>query len=316
MKRIIKTFVLALLVAISFSLLSIGPLYNIKVNEHHEVLPIEEVESLSFTEGEHTFGNKKIEATSENADAVFVQNGGTVITIESGYYDGGDLGSTTAVYARDGAKVIINNGIFKAGEGCAAIYAKNNSIVEINGGHFEVDGPYGETYFVLNLADNTNSQILVKGGTFVNFNPADNKSENPQVNFVAEGYEVTSETKENGDVWYTVVPMAGTVIPESSHSDLGVEGIDYATKEVVLGDSVLGFLKIEVENKYYLQTISTWVSGFIFGFVLCYIIKSIKRKQKKNKKNQSKKNGSDNSLKVNFPNPVEQNQHKKNNITF
>lgn len=151
--------------------------------------------------------NLKIEATTENADAVYAEGAGTIVTIESGYYDGGDNGSTTAVYAKDGAKVVINGGTFKAGEGCAVIYAKYYSLVEINGGFFEADGAYNGTYFVLNISDNTNAEIIVKGGTFVNFNPADNASENPAVNFVAEGYEVVSETQENGDVWYTVQPI-------------------------------------------------------------------------------------------------------------
>lgn len=167
---------------------------------------------LSFTDGEHTVENLRIEATVENADAIFASGESTVVTIESGYYDGGDNGSTTAVYARDGAKVVINGGTFKAGEGCAVIYAKNNATVEINGGFYEVDGAYNGTYFVLNLSDGTNSTIIVKGGTFVNFNPADNASENPAVNFVAEEYEVVAETQENGDIWYTV--QASEVVEE------------------------------------------------------------------------------------------------------
>ena len=173
------------------------------------VVPQETVsEPLSFTDGEHTVQNLRIEATAENADAVFASGENTIVTIESGYYDGGDNGSTTAVYAKDGAKVVINGGTFKAGAGCATIYAKNNAIVEINGGYFEADDVFNGNYFVLNLSDNTNSSIVVKGGTFVNFNPADNASENPAVNFVAEGYEVVSETQENGDIWYTVQAIA------------------------------------------------------------------------------------------------------------
>lgn len=176
------------------------------------VVPQETVsDPLSFTEGEHTVENLRIEATAENADAIYANGEGTVVTIESGYYDGGDNGSTTAVYARDGAKVVINGGTFKAGEGCAVIYAKNNATVEINGGFYEADGAYNGTYFVLNLSDGTNSTIVVKGGTFVNFNPADNASENPAVNFVAEGYEVVSETQENGDIWYTVQKVAENI---------------------------------------------------------------------------------------------------------
>ena len=176
------------------------------------VVPQETVsDPLAFTEGEHTVENLRIEATAENADAIYANGESTIVTIESGYYDGGDNGSTTAVYAKDGAKVVINDGTFKAGEGCAVIYAKNNATVEINGGFYEADGAYNGTYFVLNLSDGTNSTIVVKGGTFVNFNPADNASENPAVNFVAEGYEVVSETQENGDIWYKVQKVAENI---------------------------------------------------------------------------------------------------------
>ena len=36
-------------------------------------------------------------------------------------------------------------------------------------------------------------EIIVKGGTFVNFNPADNTAEGAHTNFVAEGYKVVTE---------------------------------------------------------------------------------------------------------------------------
>lgn len=176
-------------------------------NRVWENFPKAEVVSgaLSFYEGATVLENYRIEEKKDDIDAVYVDGAGTVVTINSGYYDGGDNGSTTAVYAKNGAKVVINGGTFKAGSGCAAIYAKNYAYVEINGGFFEVDGAYEGTYFVLNLGDNTGAKILVRGGTFVNFNPAENKSENPAVSFVAKGYKVVSEEKDNGDVWYTVV---------------------------------------------------------------------------------------------------------------
>ena len=53
---------------------------------------------------------------------------------------------------------------------------------------------------------NGTAKIIVTGGTFVNFNPADNQAEGPGTNFVAEGYKVISEEQPDGDVWYTVVP--------------------------------------------------------------------------------------------------------------
>lgn len=49
--------------------------------------------------------------------------------------------------------------------------------------------------------------ITVSGGTFVNFNPADGDDVTGTSTItVAEGYKVVSETKENDDIWYTVVP--------------------------------------------------------------------------------------------------------------
>ena len=53
---------------------------------------------------------------------------------------------------------------------------------------------------------NGTAEIIVTGGTFVNFNPADNQAEGPGNNFVADGYKVISEEQPDGDVWYTVVP--------------------------------------------------------------------------------------------------------------
>ena len=64
--------------------------------------------------------------------------------------------------------------------------------------------------YTLNCYDdnykNGSAKIIVTGGTFVNFNPADNQAEGPGTNFVAEGYTVVPETQANGDIWYTVVP--------------------------------------------------------------------------------------------------------------
>ena len=56
---------------------------------------------------------------------------------------------------------------------------------------------------------NGTAKIIVKGGTFVNFNPANNAAEGAGTNFVAEGYSVIKETQANGDVWYTVVEGTG-----------------------------------------------------------------------------------------------------------
>ena len=52
---------------------------------------------------------------------------------------------------------------------------------------------------------NGTAKIVVKGGTFVNFDPSNCTAEGEGTNFVAPGYKVVSETQSNGDIWYTVV---------------------------------------------------------------------------------------------------------------
>ncbi len=83
----------------------------------------------------------------------------------------------------------------------------------INGGFFDcrpVGNVTEDQYrYTLNCVDanyGRGATIIVTGGTFVNFNPADNQAEGPNTNFVADGYKVISETKTNGEIWYTVVP--------------------------------------------------------------------------------------------------------------
>ena len=41
----------------------------------------------------------------------------------------------------------------------------------------------------MNLKDNTGASITCYGGRYFMFDPANNKSENPAVSFVAPGYE-------------------------------------------------------------------------------------------------------------------------------
>lgn len=77
-------------------------------------------------------------------------------------------------------------------------------MTEIGGGTLEVKGGGGGSTCRLNLYDG-GAEIAVYGGTFKNFDPSDNQSENPRYNYVAEGYKVVAETVGE-DTWYTVVP--------------------------------------------------------------------------------------------------------------
>lgn len=153
-------------------------------------------------------GNNK-----KNFTALIVDADTTINADDNGGIDTGTNGGY-GINVRNGAKLTINGGNYYGG-GTAVQVQKGE--LEINGGIFAVepfDGSYGYN-FLLNCIDaaykNETAKIIVKGGTFVNFNPADNGAEGEHTNFVADGYKVVRETKDNGEVWYTVVSATAKV---------------------------------------------------------------------------------------------------------
>lgn len=113
-----------------------------------------------------------------------------------------------AVWA-NGGKVTIKGGKFyNNGDNSDLIYASNGSLVEIYGGEFYANKNEGASgtkndYPALNIKDKDrkNTSILVYGGKFYGFNPADNVSEGADTNFVAKGYK-SIEIEPN--VWEVV----------------------------------------------------------------------------------------------------------------
>ena len=126
----------------------------------------------------------------EGFDAIWVLTGGELVI--NG--EGNVTGSYYGLYAGGNAKVTINGGNYFGI--AAAIYAQSTAVVEINDGTFmaENDSPeYGPQQFTLNIKDNSNAQILVKGGKYYKFDPANNTAEGPATNFVVEGYTSVQE---------------------------------------------------------------------------------------------------------------------------
>ena len=159
--------------------------------------------------------NKKITSPYEmgnnntNFTALLVAADTTINAGEDGGID--TQGGAYGINVLSGANLVINGGTYYGG-GTAVQVQKGT--VTINGGHFAVepfsDARYGYN-FLLNCIDdnykNDTAKIIVKGGTFVNFNPANCKAEGEGTNFVADGYGVVTTPQANGDVWYTVVPQ-------------------------------------------------------------------------------------------------------------
>ena len=113
-------------------------------------------------------GSGAVKAKENDVFAVDVQDGGNLV-IEAGEY----VGNMDAVYVLEG-------------------------MAEIKGGKFSIQqlsenpDPYG---YVLNCYDDNRkigkAKILVSGGEFVKFNPADCAAEGPHTNFLADGYKST-----------------------------------------------------------------------------------------------------------------------------
>ena len=143
-----------------------------------------------------------------NFCALIVDADTTINATENGGIDTGTNGGY-GINVRNGATLTINGGNYYGGG--TAVQVQKGTLI-INGGTFAVEKYEDEAYgynFLLNCIDSAyrdgTAKIIVKGGTFVNFNPADCKAEGANTNFVADGYHVVSAPQENGDVWYTVV---------------------------------------------------------------------------------------------------------------
>lgn len=112
-----------------------------------------------------------------------------------------------AVDVQDNGKLTIENGEFIGN--VHSVYVLQGS-AEIKGGKYSIQQVYSETQpyqFVLNLFDknreNKTATIVVTGGQFENFDPANNEAEGKNTNFVAEGYK-TTHTEEGDKTIYTV----------------------------------------------------------------------------------------------------------------
>ena len=138
-------------------------------------------------------GKSIVNVNPETQDTIIVPADASLVIKGNGVVDGGSGSSCNmAVYIK-GGHCVIEDGTFHVGpdkndswNSCIEI---NGGILEIKGGTFSTDRPYNNRYFVLNKKDNSDSVISVTGGTFVNYDPANSATENPEQNFVANGYK-------------------------------------------------------------------------------------------------------------------------------
>ena len=175
-------------------------------------------------------GAGTLQAKENDCFAVDVQDGGTVV-IEDGTY----VGNVHAVYVY---------------EGTAEIMGGKYSIQQLSSN----PDHYG---YVLNCYDdmrkNGKAKILVSGGEFVKFNPADCAAEGPHTNFVADGY--ISVEAEAG-VW-TVVRGTKPVVMTTAELRATLTAFTSAGS----GDNV-----IEIGKDIVLKDGETWTPAKVDGY--------------------------------------------------
>ncbi len=160
-----------------------------------------------------------------NNAVVTVSGKGTVTAVES------KEKYAMAVWADNGT-VIINDGYFTQDisgddDQYDLIYASGTGVIEINGGTFKSVTPK----WTLNIKDNSEAKIIVRGGSFYKYDPSNSETENPTANFVADGYTVV----KNGD-WYTVVKATASDTEEFKNAVAGANDGDtiLLTDDIVL----------------------------------------------------------------------------------
>ena len=142
----------------------------------------------------------------KNFCALIVDADTTINATKNGGIDTGVNGGY-GINVRKGANLTINNGYYYGGG--TAVQVQKGTLT-INGGTFACE-PFGDPYgynFLINCVDaaykDETAKVIIKGGTFINFDPSNNSAEGAGTNFVASGYTVKSEVK-GSDTYYTVV---------------------------------------------------------------------------------------------------------------
>lgn len=159
--------------------------------------------SVTIPAGKHlTFNlNGKTVSVKGNSTGCIILDGDLIIKGSGSFVD----------VNGDGDLFEVHDATLTVDEGCKAIFQSSLSCVKmssasaklvINGGKWK-SGEVNAKYLTINKGEEgKNSQIIVKGGAFYKFDPAIPSAENPQDNWVADGYT----SYQDGD-WYKVITV-------------------------------------------------------------------------------------------------------------
>ena len=195
--------------AISDAMKKAGSVINVTESVAPEKTLIAEKKDITLNMNGKTIANTRDiwDVAPNNWSLVSAQNGSSLTINGNGTFKA-KKDDCYAVDVQDGSSVVIKNGTFVGN--IHAVYVLEGTAI-IEGGTYSVQQKFSQQYpdeYVLNCYDSNyksgSAKIIVKGGTFINFNPADCRAEGEHTNFLAEGYKVKSEVK-GSDTYYTVV---------------------------------------------------------------------------------------------------------------
>ena len=155
--------------------------------------------------GKTIFGPNDMGNNRNNFAVLYIKTDTTIINSSS---NGGINTQTNGAYCinvMDGAQLTINAGTYYGGG--TAVQVQNGTAI-INGGVFNcepyTDPAYGHK-FLINCIDsayrNGTAKVIIKGGSFINYDPSDSASENPSGNFCAPGYVAVKNDATENPVW-------------------------------------------------------------------------------------------------------------------
>ena len=235
----------------------------------HEVLESNIVITKTLT---INLGSYTISAPHNEDLAVLQVEGEGKLTInateEGGINSASDSNDCSiAVWARNGGEVIINGGFYtnvgalsNLGNNKFAnnemIYTSGNgSKITINDGFFMgnfLNEKWG-TRYTLNKHDSTDSEIVVNGGFFFGYNPAESLSEYPVENFVAENKIIAG--------FETSVPrfgFEGMVYAVASTSDFAEIVSSEIVSEITLNGNVVLERGFVIENRTFTLNLNSY----------------------------------------------------------
>ncbi len=164
---------------------------------------ITEDTNVNFSTNTVTLDLPDATSATENWVGINVNGGNVVFEGTTGGVTTADNPELYAVVVRNGANLTINGGSYIGGTTAVSV---TEGTVTINGGYFAAQEE--NTNYVINCIDSAyragTANVVITGGSFLNWNPANNNAEGAGTNFVADGYTVVTEEVADGTL-YTVV---------------------------------------------------------------------------------------------------------------